>query len=67
MSVADGAWTTQVYIDNLTDKFAETGVRLDPSRIGDVGPFALRQYYRHVLRPRTAGIEFRYRFDDVWD
>jgi outer membrane receptor protein involved in Fe transport len=54
-------WSANLYIDNLTDKFAETGVRLDPSRIRTVNGFDLRRYYRDVLRPRSIGIEFRYR------
>jgi iron complex outermembrane receptor protein len=54
-------WSANLYIDNLTDKFAETGVRLDPSKIRNVNGFDLRRYYRDVLRPRSIGIEFRYR------
>ncbi|MEO8464250.1 MAG: TonB-dependent receptor [Gammaproteobacteria bacterium] len=54
-------WQANLYIDNLTDKFAETGVRLDPSYIRNVNGFDLRRYYRDVIRPRTLGLEFRYR------
>jgi iron complex outermembrane recepter protein len=54
-------WSANVFIDNLTDKFAETGVRLDPSYIRAVNGFDLRRYFRNVIRPRTIGIEFRYR------
>jgi outer membrane receptor protein involved in Fe transport len=54
-------WQANLYIDNLTDKFAETGVRLDPSYIHNVNGFDLRRYYRDVIRPRSVGIEFRYR------
>jgi len=54
-------WEAKLYIDNLTDKFAETGVRLDPSYIRNVNGFDLRRYYRDVIRPRSLGIEFRYR------
>ena len=54
-------WQANLYVDNLTDKFAETGVRLDPSYIRNVNGFDLRRYYRTVIRPRSMGIEFRYR------
>jgi iron complex outermembrane recepter protein len=54
-------WSARLYADNLFDKFAETSVRQDPSFIRDVDGFALRRYFRNVLRPRTVGIEFRYR------
>ncbi len=54
-------WQANLYIDNLTDKFAETAVRLDPSYIRNVNGFDLRRYYRNVIRPRSMGIEFRYR------
>jgi hypothetical protein len=32
--------------------------------VRDVGTFALRRYYRDVLRPRSVGVEFRYSFGD---
>jgi outer membrane receptor protein involved in Fe transport len=54
-------WSATLYVDNLTDKFAETGVRLDPSYIRNVNGFDLRRYFRNDLRPRNLGIEFRYR------
>ncbi len=54
-------WQANLYLDNLTDKFAETGVRVDPSFIHNVNGFDLRRYYRDVIRPRSVGIEFRYR------
>jgi iron complex outermembrane receptor protein len=57
-------WTANLYADNLTDKFAETGVRLDPSYIRNINGFDSRRYFRNVLRPRTIGIEFRYRLGD---
>lgn len=58
--LSDGRWSAALYADNLTNKFAETAVRLDPTTIRDVGDFALRKYYRHVLRPRSVGVEIRY-------
>ncbi len=57
-------WSATLFADNLTDKFAETGVRQDPSFIRNVNGFDLRRYYRNVLRPRSVGLEFRYRFGE---
>lgn len=57
-------WSARLFAANLTDKFAETGVRQDPSFIRDVNGFDLRRYYRYVLRPRSVGLEFRYRFGE---
>jgi outer membrane receptor protein involved in Fe transport len=64
VGIAQDVWSAVVYADNLTDKFAESAVRLDPSVTRDVGGFTLRRYYRNVFRPRTVGVEFRYRFGD---
>ena len=62
ISVSRNQWQATLYADNLTDKFAETSVRLDPSSIRSVGPngFDVRRYFRNVLRPRTIGLELRY-------
>jgi outer membrane receptor protein involved in Fe transport len=54
-------WSATLYADNVTDKFAETAVRQDPTKIRSVGGFDVRRYYRNVMRPRSVGIEFRYR------
>jgi outer membrane receptor protein involved in Fe transport len=64
VGVSRDNWTATVYADNLTDKFAETAVRNDPTYIANVDAFALRRYYRDVLRPRSIGIEFRYRLGE---
>ena len=71
--LTDGRWSARVYADNLFDKYAVTSVRRDPSyirRLGtgpdDVVPeqqFASRTYFQSMLRPRTVGLEFNYRFD----
>jgi outer membrane receptor protein involved in Fe transport len=60
VSLSKDRWTATLYADNLTDKFAESSVRLDPSRIRNVNGFDLRRYYRNVIRPRSIGLEFRY-------
>ena len=60
ISLSRDQWSATLYADNLTDKYAATSVRLDRSAIFDSGGFAVRRYYRNVLRPRTIGLEFRY-------
>ena len=64
LGLSNERWSATLYADNLTDKFAETSVRLDPSYVRDIGNFELRRYYRHVIRPRSLGIEFRYRLGE---
>ena len=64
VGVSNDRWSATLYADNLTDKFAETSVRLDPSYVRDIANFELRRYYRHVIRPRSLGIEFRYRLGE---
>ena len=52
--------------ENLFDKYAETGVRLDNSLIGSAGPsqdFQQRNYFKYMTTPRTVGFDFRYKFD----
>jgi len=66
MSLSKDNWMATVFADNLTDKFAETSVRLTPAYIGTSpnGAFDMRRYFRDVLRPRSVGVEFRYRFGE---
>ncbi|MDH3977217.1 MAG: TonB-dependent receptor, partial [Gammaproteobacteria bacterium] len=69
--ISDETWSVRLFADNLFDKYAVTGVRNDKDYIdkradGDgIGSnqFTLRRYYQNVIRPRTIGIDFRYRFD----
>lgn len=61
VSLGRDGWSASLYADNLLDEFAETAVRQDPSFVRDVNGFQLRRYFRNVLRPRTIGLEFRYR------
>jgi len=60
VSLSRGQWQATLYADNLTNKYAETSVRSEPSSIRTVNGFDVRRYYRNVLRPRTVGLEFRY-------
>lgn len=58
------AWRLSLYADNITDKYYETGVRLDSSFIGQVNGVDLRNYAHYVGRPRQVGLRFTYRFED---
>ena len=62
------AWDVTLYADNLLDKYAETGVRQDPSYNQTVPDFNgdgvnSRRFGTNVLRPRTIGLRATYRFD----
>lgn len=65
VKISSDQWSVSLYSDNLTDKFARTGVRSDPDFIDTIGVnnFTLRRYYHNVIRPRTIGLDFRYNFD----
>lgn len=64
-------WSVRLFIDNLFDEYARTGVRNDPDWIdkredgNGIGAesFTLRRYFYNVTRPRTAGVAIRYDFD----
>ncbi len=62
------AWDVTLYADNLLDKYAETGVRQDPSFNQVVPDFdgndvQVRRFGTNVLRPLTIGLRATYRFD----
>jgi iron complex outermembrane receptor protein len=57
------AFRVSLYADNVFDKYAETGVRVDDSFIRQVEGFDLRRYYHNVVRPRQVGLRFTYNFD----
>jgi outer membrane receptor protein involved in Fe transport len=63
-TMATDVWSATLYVDNLTDKFASTGVRADTDFIDTIGPndFTLRRYYHNIIQPRTAGLDVRYNF-----
>jgi iron complex outermembrane recepter protein len=63
IGLVNDQWTVRLYADNLFDKYAVTSVRQDPSFIRQIGDFDSRRYFRGMLRPRTVGLELRYKFD----
>ncbi len=64
-------WSVSLFVDNLFDKYAVTGVRDDRDFIdrrsdgNGIGPnqFTLRRYIQNVIRPRTVGLNFTYDLD----
>jgi len=67
--LSGGPWRARLYVNNLFDKYAETGVRSDLAGVqpiqGPVGPnnFIERRYFKNVLPPRIFGLQFDYDFD----
>jgi outer membrane receptor protein involved in Fe transport len=55
-------WSATVYVHNVFDEFAESGVQ--STRLSNQSPLnsSVRSYLTQILRPRTAGIRFTYRF-----
>jgi outer membrane receptor protein involved in Fe transport len=73
VTVSSRGWKARLYANNLLDKYAETGVRSDPSFIrtieGDADgdgtadhSFRLRRYYKSVIEPMQIGVSFTYAF-----
>lgn len=58
-----GAYSVQLYGNNVFDKYAVTGVRRDRGLIRDVEGVPLRRYFQNMIRPREVGINFIYRFE----
>jgi iron complex outermembrane receptor protein len=77
LGVSNGPWSATLYADNVWDKYAVTSVRRDrtyiraitrldwdtPDPDDEIASIPSRTYYQSMLRPRTVGLEFAYRFD----
>jgi iron complex outermembrane receptor protein len=66
LSLSGKKWVARLYSENLFDKYAETGVRLDDSLTVSAGPtqdFQLRNYFKYMTTPRTVGLDLRYKFN----
>jgi len=60
-----GSWQIGLYAQNLTNKYAVTGVRSQRPFVQTVAdengdPVTVRSYSNNVLRPREVGIKFTY-------
>ena len=62
--IAGDQWDLMLFANNLTDKYAETGVREDPSflvtSIESAAP-TYRRYSKFATTPRQIGVDFRWR------
>ena len=62
--IAGDQWDLMLFANNLTDKYAESGVREDPSfRVTSIESAAptYRRYAKYAITPRQIGIDFRWR------
>lgn len=62
-----GAWTAQLYVNNLFDEYIETGIVSTPLSnqiVSDVNgdPVTVRSHYATLGAPRTIGVRLRYMF-----
>ncbi|MEM6514083.1 MAG: TonB-dependent receptor, partial [Pseudomonadota bacterium] len=55
-------WSASVFIDNVFDEFAESGVQSTSRSNQNPLDSSVRSFLTQVLRPRTVGVRFRYRF-----
>jgi len=62
-TLAGDRWSGMLYVQNLTDEYAVTGVRQNPTYLRDVNGFDLRWYGRWINTPRNIGLRMTYHFD----
>jgi iron complex outermembrane receptor protein len=55
-------YSVTLYINNLFDEFAETGVQSTQLSNQNVSGANVRSFLSNVLTPRTIGMRFNYRF-----
>jgi len=59
-------WDASLFVENLFNKYAVTGVRDDRTQLvtlGDAPDFTARRYFQNTIKPRTIGVDLRYRFE----
>lgn len=62
IGVSKDNWEVSLFADNIFDEYAITSVSNDFSTVGQVDGVTKRYYAYGVLRPRTVGMEFRYKY-----
>jgi iron complex outermembrane recepter protein len=55
-------WNVSLFVENLTNKYAFTGVENNPTFAGTIDGILTRNYFHSVLRPREFGLEVRMTF-----
>lgn len=58
------SWSVTAYVDNLFNKYAETGVQSTSRSNTTQQGHSDRSYQINTLTPRQLGVRFRYRFGD---
>ncbi|MCZ6895354.1 MAG: TonB-dependent receptor [Gammaproteobacteria bacterium] len=64
IAIASEQWELMLFVDNLTSKYAETGVKNDPSMLVSSAqslPFTYRRHAKYAVMPRSIGLDFRWR------
>lgn len=62
IGVSKSRWRASLFVENLTNKYAYTGVNMDSSFLQEFGGFLTRDYYHSVLKPREIGAELQVKF-----
>jgi len=73
LGLAGDRWEARLFADNLSNKYAETGLRGDLFYVQGNGfgidnnwgsnPKTLRTYHKNMIRPRTIGLDLRWFFN----
>ena len=62
IGVARDNWEATLFADNIFDKYAVVAVSNDFGAVGQIDGVTKRYYAYGVLRPRTVGVDLRYRY-----
>lgn len=58
-------YSVTAYVNNVFDKFAETGVQSTSLSNQTINDATVRSFVTNVLRPRTVGLRFTYSFENL--
>lgn len=62
IGLARDNWEATLFADNIFDKYAVVAVSNDFGAVGQIDGVTKRYYAHGVLRPRTVGVDLRYRY-----